>query len=75
MSEIMSRVDLRRKRMIEAGEEVTVLRESDLVRTPAQQGKRLPPHLAGPTQDLSDEVQAKDFDQPSQEPRAGGEED
>ncbi len=75
MSEIMSRVDLRRKRMIEAGEEVTVLRESDLVRTPAQQGKRLPPHLAGPTQDLSDEVQAKDFDEISQEPRAGGEED
>ncbi|HBV63828.1 MAG TPA: GTPase ObgE [Rhodopirellula sp.] len=75
MSEIMSRVDLRRTQMIEAGEEVTVLRESDLVRTPAQQGKRLPPHLAGPTQELSDEVQAKDFDQPSHEPRASGEED
>ena len=75
MSEIMSRVDLRRTQMIEAGEEVTVLRESDLLRTPAQQGKRLPPHLAGPTQDLSDEVQAKDFDQPSQEPSASGEED
>ncbi|OUW82225.1 MAG: GTPase ObgE [Saprospirales bacterium TMED214] len=75
MSEIMSRVDLRRTQMIEAGEEVTVLRESDLVRTPAQQGKRLPPHLAGPTQELSDEVQAKDFDQNSHEPRASGEED
>jgi GTP-binding protein len=72
MSEIMSRVDRRRKLMIEAGEEITVLRESDLVRTPAQQGKRLPPHLAGPTQDLSDEVQAKDFDSPSQPPKAGG---
>ena len=71
----MSRVDLRRTQMIEAGEEVTVLRESDLVRTPAQQGKRLPPHLAGPTQELSDEVQAKDFDQNSHEPRASGEED
>lgn len=72
MSEIMSRVDLRRKQMIEAGEEVTVLRESDLIGTPSQQGKRLPPHLAGPTQDLSDKVQAKDFDEVPEEP--GGEE-
>jgi len=72
LSEIMSRVDRRRKLMIEAGEEITVLRESDLARTPAQEGKRLPPHLAGPTQSLSDEVQAKDFDSRSQQPKAGG---
>ena len=57
---IMQRVDQRRKRLIEAGEEVTVLRESDLPKTTAG-AKRIPPHRAGPTANLSNELQAKDY--------------
>jgi len=72
-AEIMTRVHLRRKLMMEAGEEVTVLRESDLFRENFRAGKRLPPHLAGPTADLSDKQQAKDFDENSQQTKAGGE--
>jgi GTP-binding protein len=72
-AEIMTRVHLRRKLMMEAGEEVTVLRESDLFRENFRAGKRLPPHLAGPTAGLSDKQQAKDFDENSQQTKAGGE--
>lgn len=72
ISEIMSRVDHRRKLMLEAGEEIMVLRESDLPNTQGQQKKRLPPHLAGPTRKLSDEVQAKNFDKHSQQPGLDG---
>ena len=72
ISEIMSRVDHRRKLMLQAGEEIMVLRESDLPNTQGQQKKRLPPHLAGPTRNLSDEVQAKNFDKHSQQPGLDG---
>ena len=65
-AEILSRVDRRRQKMIDAGEEVTVLREVDLDQDRRHQGKRLPPHLVGPTANLSDELRAKDY-QPSSE--------
>lgn len=60
--EIMRRVDERRSRMIAAGEEVTLLRESDP--EPAKKRRRPPPHLAGPTADLGNDHQAKDYDDP-----------
>lgn len=56
--EIMDRVEQRRQAMIEAGEEVPVLRET----VQPQRKRKLPPHLAGPTAQLSNELQAKDLD-------------
>lgn len=58
--EIMTRVQDRRKAMIEAGEEITLLRKSDVAPVKKGRAKRVPPHLAGPTADLSDDRQAKD---------------
>jgi GTP-binding protein len=56
---IMDQVQARRRALEEAGEAVPVLRESD---QPAQRKRRrVPPHLAGPTARLSNEMQAKDF--------------
>ncbi len=60
-SEIMKRVEARREQMIAAGEEVTVLREVDRLPANKSRGKRVPPHLAGPTAELSNDVQAKDY--------------
>ena len=59
-SEIMDRVESRRKEMVAAGEDVPILRSTD-VEKPRGHKKRLPPHLAGPTASLSNEYQAKDF--------------
>lgn len=67
--EIVNRVEQRRARQVAAGEEVSVLRQTDLEQ--AERTKRLPPHLAGPTADLSNESQAKDYDattKPADEP-------
>jgi GTP-binding protein len=58
---IMDRVEQRRERMIAAGEEVTVLREIDALPTNKARVRRVPPHRAGPTADLSNELQAKDY--------------
>jgi GTP-binding protein len=58
---IMERVEKRRERMIAAGEELTVLRQSDVVPTGKTPVKRVPPHRAGPTAKLSSELQAKDY--------------
>ena len=59
---IMKRVDQRRAEMIAAGQEVTVLREVDLEKKKSTgKRKRVPPHLAGPTAQLSNEMQAKDY--------------
>jgi len=60
LSEIMKRVDQRREEMIAAGEEVTALRPTD--RDVEMSHRRLPPHLAGPTTELSNDLQAKDFE-------------
>ena len=60
-AEVMTRVDRRRQRLLDAGEEVTILREEDLDQHRAR-NKRVPPHLAGPTAGLSDEHQAKDYE-------------
>ena len=57
--EIMQRVDARREDMIEAGEDLPLLRQTDVRET--KRKKRVPPHLAGPTAQLSNELQAKDF--------------
>ena len=62
VQQIMDRVDQRRADMIAAGEEVTVLRQSDLKTDLKQRTKRVPPHRAGPTADLSNELQAKDYE-------------
>ena len=56
----MKRVDQRREEMIAAGEEVTALRPTD--RDVEKSHRRLPPHLAGPTTELSNDLQAKDFE-------------
>lgn len=60
VEEIMDRVNRLRETMTAAGEDVPVLRETDV---PAVERRRkVPPHLAGPTVSLSDDQQAKDFD-------------
>ncbi len=59
--EIMQRVEQRRDRMLAAGEELTVLRESDQTYKQQARTRKLPPHLAGPTAQLSNELQAKDY--------------
>jgi GTP-binding protein len=61
MLEIIKRVRQRREEMIAAGEEVTVLREVDRFSERPARTKKLPPHLAGPTAQLSNERQAKDY--------------
>jgi GTP-binding protein len=68
--EIMRRVDERREQMIAAGEEVTVLRESDTRPTQTARVKKVPPHLAGPTSQLSNELQAKDYGEGTDGPAA-----
>lgn len=60
--EIMNRVQQRRDELIAAGEEVTLLRKDDLPANTPSKSRRVPPHRAGPTAMLSDELQAKDFD-------------
>ncbi|TWU57036.1 GTPase Obg [Rubripirellula tenax] len=62
VAEIAGRVEKRREAMIAAGEEVTLLRETDVRPIETDRPKRLPPHLAGPTSGLSDGLQAKDID-------------
>lgn len=60
MAEIIDRVQTRRASLIDAGEEVTLLRMSDMEKETASRPKRVPPHLAGPTAGLSNQRQAKD---------------
>ncbi len=62
VSEIARRVENRRQAMIAAGEEVTLLRETDVQPVNVDQPKRLPPHLAGPTSSMSNDRQSKDID-------------
>jgi GTP-binding protein len=69
-SEIMSRVEQRRAKMIAAGEEVSILRSSDQTTAKQERPKRLPPHLTGPTATLSNELQAKDFVEQDDDPEA-----
>jgi GTP-binding protein len=59
---IMDRVQKRRAELMEAGEEVTILRQTDLDTDSKQRRKRVPPHLAGPTAGLSNDLQAKDYE-------------
>ncbi len=60
--EIMSRVQARREKMIAEGEEVTILRTNDLEEN-SQSNRRVPPHLAGLTKEMSNEKPAKQFEQ------------
>jgi GTP-binding protein len=62
IEEIMRRVEQRRAKMIQDGEEVTVLRQVD--QTNQKKPRRTPPHLAGPTATLSNSYQAKDYQDP-----------
>ncbi|MFG0289838.1 MAG: GTPase ObgE [Rhodopirellula sp. JB044] len=59
VEEIMQRVTARQQEMINAGEELTPIREVD-VPTEAKPKRRLPPHKAGPTSSLSNDKQARD---------------
>jgi GTP-binding protein len=61
-TEIIDRVEARRAAMIEAGEEITLLREADVEASNTGRTRRVPPHLAGPTSELSDDRQAKDVE-------------
>ncbi len=56
----MDRVEARRDAMIQSGEEITLLRETDREARDIGRNKRLPPHKSGPTSQLSDGHQAKD---------------
>ncbi|TWU66251.1 MULTISPECIES: GTPase ObgE [Crateriforma] len=62
---IMQRVQQRRQALIDAGEDVVMLRPEDAKPTKgekvAKRRRRVPPHLAGPTAQLSNDLQAKDF--------------
>jgi GTP-binding protein len=60
--EIMSRVQARREKMIADGEEVTILRSTDLEDNP-QSNRRVPPHLAGLTKEMTSDKPAKEFEQ------------
>ncbi|WP_315861436.1 GTPase ObgE [Stieleria tagensis] len=61
--EIMVRVDRRRAELLESGEDIPMLRQTE---TPARkERRRVPPHLAGPTAQLSNDLQAKDFENES----------
>ncbi len=71
--EIMSRVQVRHAQLIASGEEVTTSRETQGAATTQQRAKRLPPHLKGPTATLSDEMQAKDFQEDSVDATRGEE--
>jgi len=62
IDEIARHVQKRRAELILAGEEVTILRQTDLDIESSERKKRVPPHLAGPTAGLSNERQAKDYD-------------
>lgn len=56
---IFARVQQRREQIIAGGGEVTPLRLTDL-ESPSGQARKVPPHLAGPTANLSHDSQAKD---------------
>ncbi len=55
---IMQHVEQRRESMRQSGEEPPELRPSEA----SKPKRRVPPHLAGPTAQLSNEMQAKDFE-------------
>ena len=58
--EIMRRVEVRRAKLADDGEEVPILRASD--QPEIKKPRRVPPHLAGPTANLSNDLQAKDYE-------------
>ncbi|WP_182868756.1 GTPase ObgE [Stieleria mannarensis] len=62
--QVMTRVQQRRKALLDAGEDIPVLRESE---QPSAK-RRVPPHLRGATAELSDEHQAKDFESTADAP-------
>ena len=67
--EIMSRVERRRQQRREAGEQVLETRPSDdRFESRKSDHRKRPPHLAGPTAQLSNQLQAKDFPAPAATP-------
>ncbi|MEO1618980.1 MAG: GTPase ObgE [Planctomycetota bacterium] len=62
---IMSRVEDRRNAILASGESLVPLRQTET----EKKKRRVPPHLAGPTANLSNDLQAKDFEsaEPSEE--------
>ncbi|NND99449.1 MAG: GTPase ObgE [Pirellulaceae bacterium] len=67
--EMMRRVQLRREKMIQSGEDIPILRTVDVEESGLPR-KQLPPHLAGPTSTLSNDAQAKDYKDDSDSPTA-----
>lgn len=62
VSEVMRRVSRRRQQLRDSGEEVLATRPSDDRFESRQRNRRkVPPHRAGPTAELSDRMQAKDY--------------
>ena len=68
-AEILRRLERRRAELLAAGEHVPALRPADekAASKARRPHRRVPPHLAGPTAMLSDELQAKDL--PAESPR------
>lgn len=62
--EIMNRVEARREQLLADGHEITLLRKDDMPPSQKAKRRRVPPHLAGPTASLSNERQAKDYEDP-----------
>lgn len=69
-TEVMDQVRNRREAQIDAGEEPLQVQSE----SPKPKRRRLPPHLAGPTASLSDQMQAKDYLE-SEDPLQGQEVD
>ncbi|QEF96514.1 GTPase Obg [Stieleria maiorica] len=62
--QVMAQVQQRRKALLDAGEDIPLLRESE---QPIEK-RRVPPHLRGATAQLSDDHQAKDFESTADAP-------
>jgi len=62
IDEVMRHVQERREALVAAGEETTRVRQHDPAPEDRRRQRRVPPHLAGPTANLSNELQAKDYE-------------
>ncbi|MCC9599192.1 GTPase ObgE [Stieleria sp. JC731] len=69
--EIMESVNQRRQEMLDSGEEIIEVQQTE---AKPKRKRKLPPHLAGPTAQLSNNMQAKDFEEPTLEGTDGSSE-
>lgn len=73
IEEIMDRVQQRRQTLADSGVEAPSLRPVDDEAIQKQKPRRIPPHMRGATATLSNEHQAKDFEEPADPPHARSE--